>query len=151
MLRLAAASILKGVGSVGLSLIFWALGLLIAGSQLAVYMELTSYFPNRSGAEVVYLEQAYPRPKYLLPTTFMVLTVVLGFSSSNCIGMLIRVSVYIQAMLTLSVMAEYLYATGGYKPSAWELKGLAVACMTVVILCMWMMPRSYLTSLFKPE
>lgn len=33
-------------------------------------------------------------------------------------------------------MAEYLYATGGYTPSAWELKGLACACMTFIILCM---------------
>ncbi|TVY55910.1 High-affinity methionine permease [Lachnellula cervina] len=78
-------SILKGVGSVGLSMIFWAIGLLIAGSQLAVYTELASFFPNRSGAEVVYLEQAYPRPKYFLPTAFAVQSVILSFSSSNAI------------------------------------------------------------------
>lgn len=83
-----AASILKNVGSVGVSLIFWALGLLIAGTQLSVYLELASYFPNRSGAEVVYLEQAYPRPKYLLPTAFAVQSVLLSFSSSNAIGKL---------------------------------------------------------------
>jgi hypothetical protein len=59
---------------VGLSLTFWTLGLVIAGSQLAVYVALASYFPNRPGAEVVYLEQAYPRPKYLLPTAFAVRT-----------------------------------------------------------------------------
>ncbi|TVY29172.1 High-affinity methionine permease [Lachnellula hyalina] len=110
-------SILKGVGSVGLSMIFWAIGLLIAGSQLAVYTELASYFPNRSGAEVVYLEQAYPRPKYLLPTAFAVQSVILSFSSSNAI-----------------VMAQYLFATGGYTPSAWEQKGLAVGCITFIIL-----------------
>lgn len=67
-------------------MIFWALGLLIAGSQLSVYMELASYFPNRSGAEVVYLEQGYPRPKYLLPVSFAVQSVLLSFSSSNAIG-----------------------------------------------------------------
>lgn len=83
---LLAGSILKGVGSVGLSMIFWAIGLLIAGSQLAVYTELASFFPNRSGAEVVYLEQAYPRPKYFLPTAFAVQSVILSFSSSNAIG-----------------------------------------------------------------
>lgn len=84
--KYSAASILKGTGSVGLSLLYWALGLAIAGAQLAIYMELASYFPNRSGAEVVYLEQAYPRPKYLLPTAFAVQSVLLSFSSSNCIG-----------------------------------------------------------------
>jgi hypothetical protein len=64
-----AASTRKGVRSVGLSLIFWTIGFLIAAAQLSVFIELSSYFPNRSGAEVVYLEQAYPRPKYLMATT----------------------------------------------------------------------------------
>ncbi|KAM3068903.1 hypothetical protein ACMFMF_008869 [Clarireedia jacksonii] len=112
-----AASVLTNVGSVGLAMIYWALGLLIAGCQFSIYTELASYFPNRSGAEVVYLEQAYPRPRYFLPTTFAVQSVLLSFSSSNCI-----------------VMAEYLYAMGGYTPSNWEKKGLAVGCMTFVIL-----------------
>lgn len=111
------ASILKGVGSVGLSMIFWTIGFLIAASQLSVYTELATFFPNRSGAEVVYLEQAYPRPRYLIPVAFAVQSVLLSFSSSNCI-----------------VMAEYLYATGGFTPSAWQLKGLAVGCMTFIIL-----------------
>ena len=62
------------------------LGFFIAGSQLAVYVELATFFPNRSGAEVVYLEQAYARPKYLLPLAFAVQSVLLSFSSSNCIG-----------------------------------------------------------------
>lgn len=35
-------------------------------------------FPNRSGAEVVYLEQAYPRPKFLVPVSFAVTTVLLS-------------------------------------------------------------------------
>ncbi|KAM0320759.1 hypothetical protein ACHAO8_000050 [Botrytis cinerea] len=83
------ASILSGVGSVGLALIYWTLGLLISGCQFSIYTELASFFPNRSGAEVVYLEQAYPRPKYLLPTTFAVQSVLLSFSSSNAIGLVV--------------------------------------------------------------
>jgi amino acid transporter len=86
MPSVVAATILKGVGSVGLSMIFWALGLVIAGCQLSIYTELASYFPNRSGAGVVYLEQAYPRPKYFLPVAFAVQSVLLSFSSSNAIG-----------------------------------------------------------------
>jgi len=31
-------------------------------------------------------------------------------------------------------MAQYLYATGGHAPTPWELKGLAVACITFIIL-----------------
>ncbi|KAK6608723.1 high-affinity methionine permease [Botrytis cinerea] len=111
------ASILSGVGSVGLALIYWTLGLLISGCQFSIYTELASFFPNRSGAEVVYLEQAYPRPKYLLPTTFAVQSVLLSFSSSNAI-----------------VMGNYLFAMAGYTPSSWEQKGLAVACITFITL-----------------
>ena len=70
-------------------MLYWVIGLVISGSALAVYLELASYFPNRSGGEVVYLEQAYPRPKYFFPTAFAVLSVLLSFSSSNAIGMIL--------------------------------------------------------------
>ena len=82
----AAGTILSELGSPGLSFIFWFIGFLIAAAQLAVYLELMSFFPARSGAEVVYLEQSYPRPKYLLPMSFAVVSVLLSFSSSNAIG-----------------------------------------------------------------
>jgi hypothetical protein len=82
-----AATIVNGVGSVGLSMIFWALGLAITGCQLSIYTELASYFPNRPGAEVVYLEQAYLRSKIFLPVAFAVQSVLLSFNSSNAIGM----------------------------------------------------------------
>lgn len=59
-----AANILKGTGSVGLALFFWVIGYVISMSGLSVYLELASYFPGRSGADVVYLEQAYPRPRF---------------------------------------------------------------------------------------
>jgi hypothetical protein len=58
----------------------------MAISGFAVYLELASYFPNRSGSEAVYLEQAYPRPKYLFPIAFAVQSVILSFSASNAIG-----------------------------------------------------------------
>lgn len=76
-----------------------------------------SYFPNRSGSEVVYLEQAYPKPRYLFPTVFALWMLILSFSSSNCI-----------------VLAEYLFQINGHSPSAWELKGVAIAAFTVVII-----------------
>ena len=111
------ASVLTNTGSVGLSLMYWFIGFLIAASSLSVYLEFASYFPNRSGSEVVYLEQAYPRPRYLFPVTFAVQTVVLSFSSSNAI-----------------VLAQYLYRINGHKPTPWELKGVAVAGYTVAVL-----------------
>lgn len=99
----------------------------MSAAMLSIYLEYASYFPNRSGSEVVYLEQAYPRPRYLLPVTFAVQTVVLSYSSSNAI-----------------VMAEYLYQINGHSPTAWELKGVAIACYTVVtLLCAFNTKFSY--------
>lgn len=45
---------------------------------LLLYVELASMFPNRSGAEVVYLEQAYPRPRFFVPTVFAISAVLLS-------------------------------------------------------------------------
>lgn len=111
------ANVLQGTGSVGLALLYWPLGFLISVSSLTVYLEYAAYFPNRSGAEVVYLEQAFPRPVYLFPVVFAVQFVVLSFSSGQAI-----------------VLAEYLFRINGHTPSNWELKGTAVAGFTVSVL-----------------
>lgn len=58
----------------------------MAFSSLSVYLEFASYFPSRSGSEVVYLEQSYPRPIYFFPTVFAMQTVLFSFSSSNAVG-----------------------------------------------------------------
>ncbi|KAI2631347.1 amino acid transporter [Hypomontagnella submonticulosa] len=111
-------TILNSTGSVGLALMYWTIGLLLAIAGFSVYLELASYFPNRSGSEVVYLEQAYPRPKHFFPIAFAVYSVILSFSSSNAI-----------------VLARYLYQIAGSKPTDWQLKGVAIASYTVASLC----------------
>lgn len=139
-----AAAILKGTGSVGVSMIFWFIGLIATISTFSVYLEFASYFPNRSGAEVVYLEQAYPRPRYLLPTAFAFLSVVLSFSSGNSIGRLPPSCGYgglslgfkfFRADFHRTVLAQYLFRTSGVTPTGWQLKGVAVAGYTVAFLC----------------
>ncbi|KAG6834667.1 hypothetical protein H0H93_008187, partial [Arthromyces matolae] len=110
-------AILLSVGSVGLSLIFWVIGYLFAAASLSVYLEYASYFPHRSGAEVAYLEKAYPKPRFLLPTVFAVQSVLLSFSSSNSI-----------------VLAQYLLAAGGAELTTWNVRGLAVGAITVLTL-----------------
>ncbi|GKT94725.1 high-affinity methionine permease [Colletotrichum tofieldiae] len=112
------ASVLNGTGSVGLAFIYWTLGFLMALAGLSVYLELASYFPNRSGSEVVYLEQAYPRPKHFFPIAFAVQSVLLSFSSSNAI-----------------VLSRYLWRIAGKTPSPWELKGVAIAAYTFAVIC----------------
>ncbi|KAF8640320.1 hypothetical protein AX16_010215 [Volvariella volvacea WC 439] len=110
-------SILTGLGSVGLSFIFWVIGYLFAAAQLSVYLEYASYFPHRSGADVAYLEKAYPKPRFLMPTVFAVQSVLLSFSSSNAI-----------------VLARYLLVAGGGEQSTWNIRGLAVGVYTIIVL-----------------
>ncbi|KAG8959925.1 hypothetical protein FRC03_007295 [Tulasnella sp. 419] len=78
--------ILRSVGSIGMALTLWILGAAISFAGLSMYIELASMFPKRSGTEVVYLEQAYPRPKYLLSTTFAVCTVLTSLAAVNAIA-----------------------------------------------------------------
>ncbi|KAI1114314.1 high-affinity methionine permease [Nemania sp. NC0429] len=111
-------TILGKTGSVGLALIYWVIGLLLAVAGFAVYLEFTSYFPNRSGSEVVYLEQAFPRPKHFFPISFAFYSVVLSFSSSNAI-----------------VLSNYLWALAHKTPTDWQLKGVAIAAYTVAVIC----------------
>ncbi|KAK5743835.1 hypothetical protein LTR17_002457 [Elasticomyces elasticus] len=112
------SSILRGTGSVGLSLVYWFIGLLTSLAMFSVYLEFAAYFPNRSGSEAVYLEQAYPRPRYFFPLAFAVQTVVLSFSSGNSV-----------------VCANYLFAAGGRVATEWETKGLAIAVYSLAFLC----------------
>jgi hypothetical protein len=48
-------------------------------------------------------------------------------------------------------MAQYLYATGGHTPTPWQLKGLAVGCITFIIARKLIQPATnfllWLTSL----
>ncbi|KXH53168.1 high-affinity methionine permease [Colletotrichum nymphaeae SA-01] len=111
------ASILNGTGSVGVSFIYWTLGYLLCLASGAVYLEFTAYFPSRSGSEVVFLEQAYPRPMWLFPTTFAVQSVILSFGSANA-----------------TVMANYLIAISGHEGTNWQIKGTALACYSLATL-----------------
>jgi hypothetical protein len=98
-------------------MIYWFIGYLLSESTLALYLELASYFPSRSGSEVVYLEQAYPKPEYFFPTAFAVKHVVFSFGSSNAV-----------------VFAEYLFGIAGSSYTNWQLKGVAVATYTVALI-----------------
>ncbi|KAJ6438150.1 high affinity methionine permease [Purpureocillium lavendulum] len=111
-------SILKATGSVGLSLIYWSIGAVMALAGFGVYLEYASYFPNRSGSEVVYLEQAYPRPRFFLPIAFAVQSVILSFSSSNAV-----------------VLSRYLWRIAGQTPTEWQMKGVAIAAYTLAVIC----------------
>ncbi|KAJ3539462.1 hypothetical protein NM208_g5486 [Fusarium decemcellulare] len=111
-------TILNKTGSIGLALIYWFIGFVMAVAAFGVYLEFASYFPNRSGSEVVYLEQAYPRPKHFFPIAFAVQSVVLSFSSSNAI-----------------VLSRYIWRIADKTPSDWQMKGVAIAGYTLAVIC----------------
>ncbi|KAL2825085.1 amino acid permease-domain-containing protein [Aspergillus cavernicola] len=77
-------SIVKSSGSVGLSLLLWVVGTVLAGCGMVVSMEFGSMLP-RSGGDKVYLEYTYPYPRFLASTLVAVQAVLLGFTASNCI------------------------------------------------------------------
>ncbi|KAB5593315.1 High-affinity methionine permease [Ceratobasidium theobromae] len=71
--------ILRSVGSVGMLIALYIIVPFFTMAGLMVYIELTSMCGHkRSGAEVVYLEEAYPKPRYLLSTTFAFITALLN-------------------------------------------------------------------------
>ena len=115
--HIIASSIFSNTGSVGVSLIYWFIGMLVTLAMFSVYLEFAAWFPNRSGSEAVYLEQAYARPRYLFPLVFAMQTVILSFSSGNSV-----------------VCANYLFAVGGHTAGNWETKGLAIAVYTLAFL-----------------
>ncbi|KAI5369360.1 Putative amino acid/polyamine transporter I [Septoria linicola] len=111
------SNILTRTGSVGLALLFWVFGAIFAAAGLTVYLEYAAFFPSRSGSEVAYLEQSYPRPRFFFPTVYALETVVLAFSSSNAI-----------------VLSNYLFAMAGTTATNWQTKGVAAASYTIATL-----------------
>ncbi|CAI6334864.1 unnamed protein product [Periconia digitata] len=130
-------NIMRALDSVGLSLLYWVFGAIIASAGLAVFLEYGSLFPNRSGGQVTYLEQAYPRPAFLFPTAYAFFTVAFSFSASNSV-----------------VLARYIYRAAGYTATEWENKGLAVASYAfLAVICLlstrWSMRLMNLISAVK--
>ncbi|KAK9851255.1 hypothetical protein MYU51_010989 [Penicillium brevicompactum] len=132
------SSILSGTGSVGVSFVYWTLGYLICLTSGAVYLEFTAYFPSRSGSEVVFLEQAYPSPKWLFPTTFAVQSVILSFGSANATGEATFFCDFDSPTdkPRFTVMAKYLIAISGHAGTDWQIKGTALACYSAATLAL---------------
>ncbi|KAL4782876.1 amino acid permease-domain-containing protein [Aspergillus varians] len=109
-------SIVKSSGSVGLSLLLWVAGTILASCGMVISMEYGCMLP-RSGGDKVYLEYAYPRPRFLASTLIAVQAVLLGFTASNCI-----------------IFAKYtIYAFGG-EPTELQHKLLAAGLLTLITI-----------------
>ncbi len=108
-------TIIRSVGSIGLSLLLWVVGAIVAGFGLSIALEYGCMLP-RSGGDKVYLEYTYRYPRFLASTYIAVMVISLGFTASNCI-----------------VFSQYvLFAFDVSHPSEFLRKGLAVAALTII-------------------
>ncbi|KAJ7245653.1 APC amino acid permease [Mycena haematopus] len=76
--------ILLSSGSVGVALLMWVLGAIIAIAGTTVYVELGTGLP-RSGGEKNYLEYMYRRPKFMVSCTYGVYTLFAGSNAPNAL------------------------------------------------------------------
>lgn len=117
-------TILKSVGSPGLSLLLWVAGAIIAACGLAVSIEYGCMLP-RSGGNKVYLEFTYRRPRFLASVLIGIIVIFLGFTSSNCI-----------------IFSQYtLFALGLDDSSGFLRKAVAVGLLSAVTLIHGVFPR----------
>ncbi|KAK0555840.1 hypothetical protein OC845_000097 [Tilletia horrida] len=113
------SSILKATGSVGLSLICWAIGALIAAAGLAVYIEWGTGVPV-NGAEKAYLsflERAYRAPRWSALCAYAAYSVLLGWPAGNAL-----------------VFGQYILKAADSAPTEWKAKGIGAAVLTFCLL-----------------
>ncbi|KAJ7624315.1 APC amino acid permease [Mycena polygramma] len=108
--------ILLSSGSVGIALLMWVLGALIAIAGTTVYVELGTGLP-RSGGEKNYLEYMYRRPKFMVSCTYGVYTLIAGSSATNAL-----------------VFGEYIIHALGLPPTAFNTRLTALICLTFSLL-----------------
>ncbi|KAF2462096.1 amino acid/polyamine transporter I [Lineolata rhizophorae] len=107
-------AVVRSAGSVGLSSLLWVLGAVMAACGLAVSLEYGCMLP-RSGADKVYLEFTYRRPRFLASTLVAVQMVLMGFTATNCV-----------------VFGEYVLYALGVEGAEWATKALAVGLLAAV-------------------
>ncbi|KAI5808646.1 amino acid/polyamine transporter I [Peziza echinospora] len=72
-------------GSKGLALVMWTTGAVMTFAALIIYLEFGAAFPF-NGAEIVYVDEAYKRPRYFAVIVVSIMFVMLGHNAANCIG-----------------------------------------------------------------
>ncbi|KAF8655580.1 hypothetical protein AX16_003001 [Volvariella volvacea WC 439] len=110
------SSILRGSGSVGLALLMWVLGSLVAAAGTWVYVELGTGLP-RSGGEKNYLEFIYRRPKFLATCAFSIYAFISNTSAANAL-----------------VFGEYIAHTFNLTPTPFLTRILALTAITTCII-----------------
>lgn len=89
-----------------------------------MYLEFGLAIP-RSGGEKNYLERVYRRPKLLATCVFLSQMILLGFSSGN----------------SLAFGRYVLLASGSTLGDGWAARGIAIACITFVVVLHSTLPK----------
>ncbi|KAF9255771.1 APC amino acid permease [Marasmius fiardii PR-910] len=108
------SNILRASGSVGVALIMWVVGAIIAATGTAVFIELGTGLP-RSGGEKNYLEFIYRRPRFLVTCIFMTYAFVMGTATANS-----------------TVFAEYMLHALVIEPTPFNIRFVAWIILTFV-------------------
>lgn len=109
-------SIVKTTGSIGLAMLLWIAGAVLAWCGMVISLEYGCMLP-RSGGDKVYLEFTYQHPRFLASTLVAVQAVLLGFTASNCI-----------------VFGEYVLFAFGVEPTDFSQKLLALGLLTAITI-----------------
>lgn len=110
-----SANIYKLSGSVGMTLLLWVVGALIAMTGLYVYMEFGTAIP-RNGGEKNYLEFVFKKPTFFITSMYAAYVFFIGWAAGN--------SVVAARML--------LIAAGMSNPTRWSERSLGIF---VVFFC----------------
>ncbi|PFH51062.1 hypothetical protein AMATHDRAFT_143364 [Amanita thiersii Skay4041] len=108
--------ILSLSGSVGLTLIMWVIGAMIAGAGMQVYIVWGSAIP-RNGGEKNYLEYLFRKPKDLITSIYASNALLLAWAAGNSL-----------------VFGEYVLKAANKEPSRWTLRLVGFACITFALL-----------------
>ncbi|PGH27997.1 hypothetical protein AJ80_00252 [Polytolypa hystricis UAMH7299] len=110
------SAILALTGSVGMSLIIWLIGTLIAMAGTAVYLEFGTAIP-RNGGEKNYLEYVYTRPRFLATAMFASYALLLGWAAGNSV-----------------IFGEYILHAAGIEANRWNQRGIGFGCITIAFI-----------------
>ncbi|EEH07369.1 high-affinity methionine permease [Histoplasma capsulatum G186AR] len=110
------SAILALTGSVGLSLIVWVMGMVIAMTGTAVYLEFGTTIP-RNGGEKNYLEYVYTKPRFLVTAMFASYALFLGWAAGNSVA-----------------FGEYVLHAADIEVNRWNQRGIGFACITLAFL-----------------
>ncbi|SPO07236.1 related to MUP1 - High affinity methionine permease [Cephalotrichum gorgonifer] len=109
-------SILALSGSVGLSLMIWVVGMVIAAAGMAVYTEFGTAIP-KNGGEKNYLEYVFRKPRFLATGFYTGYVVLLGWAASNSVA-----------------FGEYILHAANVEVTRWNQRGIGLACITSAFL-----------------